>query len=100
MAPTPYFADLIFEIIILIANNIQFYDGEDASAKHIGTYCQTGQIIQVESTTNNVFIRMVSDINNQGRGFEIKFNAVCRREIRDLRGVIGKCYFFRSYFTI
>lgn len=79
-------------------NNIQFFDGEDASARHIGTYCQTGQIIQIESTTNNVFVRMVSDISNQGRGFEIKFNAVCQREIRDPRGVIGKCYFFRKLF--
>lgn len=84
----------------MTTNNTQFYDGEDASARHIGTYCQTGQIIQLESTSNNVFIRMVSDISNQGRGFEIKFNALCQREIHDLRGVIGKCYLLRSYFEV
>lgn len=82
----------------MTTNNTQFYDGEDASARHIGTYCQTGQIIQVESTSNNVFVRMVSDISNQGRGFEIKFNAVCQREIRDLRGVIGEFYLLKSFF--
>lgn len=71
----------------------------------------------MESTSNIVFIRLVTDVNNQGRGFELKFSASkkyillkfkfefslvghhtksffcildCKRQINDLRGAIGK----------
>lgn len=58
-----------------------------------------------------VFVRFISDMNTNGRGFELKFSASkcihnltafirnifqpiffldCNREIRDLQGAIGK----------
>lgn len=71
----------------------------------------------MESTSHTVFIRLVTDVSNQGRGFELKFNASkkyilfkleekkilvkqwiqnnfcafldCKRQIRDLQGAIG-----------
>lgn len=70
-----------FNSIKLIQNSnhfiriFQFYDGADASARHLGTYCHANQVVQLESSSNDLFIRMVSDISNEGRGFEIKFNA-------------------------
>lgn len=38
----------------------------------------------MESTTHIVFIRMVSDVNNQGRGFEMKFSASNMRIYQNL----------------
>lgn len=52
---------------------LQIYDGPNAAAKLIGTYCLTEQVTQIESSSNALFIRMISDFNNQGRGFEMTF---------------------------
>lgn len=68
----------VFEISISSSYRyffIQIYDGPNAASKLIGTYCSSEQLIQMESTSHTVFIRLVTDVSNQGRGFELKFNA-------------------------
>lgn len=52
----------------------QIHDGPTAASHLIGSYCHSEQIISLESTSNVVFIRFVSDINTNGRGFELKFS--------------------------
>lgn len=53
----------------------QIHDGPTAASHLIGTYCHLEQIIRIESTSNTVFVRFVSDMNTNGRGFELKFSA-------------------------
>lgn len=101
--------------------NTQIYDGPNAASKLLGTYCNAEQLIQMESTSHVVFIRLITDVNNQGRGFELKFNASkkhsnifqfeivsemmtrildCQRQIRDLQGAIGKLNELKSLLAI
>lgn len=63
------------KINFITYNFTQIYDGPNAASKLIGTYCNAEQLIQMESTTHTVFIRLVTDVNNEGRGFELRFNA-------------------------
>lgn len=58
----------------------QIHDGPNAASKQIGTYCHSDQIINLESSTNSIFIRMVTDVSNQERGFEMKFSASKRKQ--------------------
>lgn len=54
---------------------VEIFDGRSSAAKSLGKYCTLNVVpSQIVSTTNEVFIRMVSDVNNQGRGFDLKFN--------------------------
>lgn len=54
---------------------IEIFDGRSPAARSFGRYCTLNLIpSQIVSTTNEVFIRMISDVNNQGRGFDLKFN--------------------------
>lgn len=54
---------------------VSIYDGPNAASKLLGTYCNSEQLVQLESTSHIVFVRLVTDVSNQGRGFELKFNA-------------------------
>lgn len=89
----------------------QIYDGPTAASNLIGTYCHAEQLIQLESTSNTVFVRFVSDINTNDRGFELKFSA-SKRAKSDVFlflmscwiDAIFLCFFFRlqsrnSWFT-
>lgn len=86
------------EIIIsnyLTCNWTQIYDGPNAASKLIGTYCNSEQLIQLESSSHVVFIRLITDVNNQGRGFELKFNASKWKEKNEFP-LVAHCtqYFF------
>lgn len=54
---------------------IEIFDGRSSAARSLGRYCSLNSVpSQIISTTNQIFVRMISDINNQGRGFDLKFN--------------------------
>lgn len=53
----------------------QVYDGRNAGSPLLGRFCGTQIPPQINSTTNDIFLRMVSDMSNQGRGFSLQFNA-------------------------
>ncbi|XP_031624566.1 cubilin homolog [Contarinia nasturtii] len=76
---------------------ISIYDGPTSASHLLGTYCHSEQIIQLESTSNSIFFRMVTDVSNQERGFEVKFNANCKRVIQDSRGAIESPNFPAHY---
>lgn len=62
----------------------QIHDGPNAASKQIGTYCHSDQIINLESSSNSIFIRMVTDVSNQERGFEMKFSASKKKQLLNL----------------
>lgn len=54
---------------------VEIFDGRSPAAKSLGKFCTLNNVpSQITSTTNEIFVRMISDINNQGRGFDLKFN--------------------------
>lgn len=54
---------------------IEIFDGRSSAARSLGKFCTLNLVpSQIVSTTNEVFIRMISDVNNQGRGFDLKFS--------------------------
>lgn len=55
-------------------DHIEIFDGRSSAAKSLGKYCTINLVpVPILSSSNEIFIRMVSDINNQGRGFDLKF---------------------------
>lgn len=97
---------------------VEIFDGRSSAARSLGRYCSLNAVPhQIVSTTNQMFVRMISDINNQGRGFDLKFSTsksdayanhktnsqrqfnslVCSREIRTHRGVIESPNFPTKY---
>lgn len=55
---------------------IEIFDGRSSAAKSLGKYCTLNVVpSQILSTTNEIFIRMITDVSNQGRGFDLKFNS-------------------------
>lgn len=53
---------------------IEIFDGRSSAAKSLGKYCSMNAVpAQILSTTNELFVRMISDVNNQGRGFDLRF---------------------------
>ncbi|KAJ6633725.1 Cubilin like, partial [Pseudolycoriella hygida] len=77
---------------------IEIFDGRSSAAKSFGKYCSLAAVpSQILSTTNEVFVRMISDVNNQGRGFDLRFNSICTQEIHLHRGVIESPNFPNHY---
>lgn len=54
---------------------IQIYDGRSAGSRPLGQFCGTNMPPQINSTSNEIFIRMTTDMSNQGRGFSLQFKA-------------------------
>ncbi|XP_052870861.1 cubilin homolog [Anopheles cruzii] len=61
---------------------VDIYDGFDMSGQQMGRFCtaETDPLV-LDTVTNHALIRMRSDDTNQGRGFQIKYNVICRRNI-------------------
>ncbi|KAG4066297.1 hypothetical protein HA402_000521 [Bradysia odoriphaga] len=77
---------------------IEIFDGRSSAAKSLGKYCALNLVpVPILSTSNEIFIRMISDVNNQGRGFDLRFNTVCSHEIKSHRGVIESPNFPAQY---
>lgn len=53
---------------------LKIHDGPTPASNLIGSYCHSEQIVQIESSANVVFVRFVSDINTNGRGFDLRFS--------------------------
>lgn len=54
---------------------IEIFDGRSTAAKSLGRFCTLNSVpSQIVSSSNEIYVRMVSDVNNQGRGFDLKFN--------------------------
>lgn len=54
---------------------VEIFDGRSSAAQSLGKYCSLNSVPgQIVSSTNEIFVRLISDVNNQGRGFDIRFN--------------------------
>ncbi|XP_055528454.1 cubilin homolog [Wyeomyia smithii] len=68
---------------------LEIYDGRDAAGKKLGRFCTIDtDPVQLDTKTNHAFIRMRSDDTNQGRGFHLKYNILCKRNITGFEGAI------------
>ena len=55
---------------------IEVHDGSDGSARKIGHFCGTVDSARVNSTGNQMYVKLTTDGSNQQEGFEAKFNAI------------------------
>ncbi|XP_068081387.1 cubilin [Anabrus simplex] len=76
---------------------VALYDGMDASAKLLGKFCQISNAIAVQSTSNHMFIKFRSDMNNEGTGFHINYATMCTTDIIGFQGVIESPNFPSMY---
>ena len=56
---------------------IEIHDGSDGSARKIGHFCgTTDSTLQLNSTGNQMYVKLTTDGSNQQEGFEAKFNTI------------------------
>ncbi|KAL9700067.1 hypothetical protein quinque_003508 [Culex quinquefasciatus] len=77
---------------------LEIFDGRDAAGTSMGKYCTSEtDPIQLDTTSNHAFMRMKSDDTNQGRGFHLKYQILCQRNITGYSGVIESPNFPDKY---
>jgi len=52
---------------------IEIYDGEDWNAPKLGTWCGSGDIPTLLSTSNMLYIEFISDESGKAEGFKLKY---------------------------
>ncbi|XP_053675116.1 cubilin homolog [Anopheles nili] len=77
---------------------LDIYDGVNMGGHKLGRFC-TGETdpIVLNTESNHAFIRMRTDDTNQRRGFQLKYNILCRRNITGFGGVIESPNFPNEY---
>ncbi|XP_055632024.1 cubilin homolog [Toxorhynchites rutilus septentrionalis] len=77
---------------------LEIYDGRDVSGKNLGRFCHIDtDPIQLNTESNHAYVLMRSDDTNQGRGFSLKYNILCKRNITGFEGVIESPNFPNKY---
>lgn len=77
---------------------LEIFDGRDSSGESFGRFCTQENVpLRIETVGNNAFIRMKSDISNQGRGFNLRYNTDCKRQLSGHTGVIESPNFPENY---
>uniref|UniRef100_A0A182NM22 Cubilin n=1 Tax=Anopheles dirus TaxID=7168 RepID=A0A182NM22_9DIPT len=77
---------------------LDIYDGADMGGRKLGRYCtaETDPIV-LNTESNHALIRMRTDDTNQRRGFQLKYNILCRRNITGFGGIIESPNFPNEY---
>uniref|UniRef100_A0A182M8Q1 Cubilin n=1 Tax=Anopheles culicifacies TaxID=139723 RepID=A0A182M8Q1_9DIPT len=77
---------------------LDIYDGPDMGGRKIGRFCnaETDPIV-IDTESNHALIRMATDDTNQRRGFQLKYNIICRRNITGFGGTIESPNFPNEY---
>uniref|UniRef100_A0A182Y0Z6 Cubilin n=1 Tax=Anopheles stephensi TaxID=30069 RepID=A0A182Y0Z6_ANOST len=77
---------------------LDIYDGGDMGARKLGRFCsaETDPIV-LDTESNHALIRMRTDESNQRRGFQLKYNILCRRNITGFGGIIESPNFPSEY---
>uniref|UniRef100_A0A182RN21 Cubilin n=1 Tax=Anopheles funestus TaxID=62324 RepID=A0A182RN21_ANOFN len=77
---------------------LDIYDGSDMGGRKMGRFCnaETDPIV-LDTESNHAFIRMRTDETNQRRGFQLKYNILCRRNITGFGGIIESPNFPNEY---
>ncbi|XP_029722333.2 cubilin homolog isoform X1 [Aedes albopictus] len=79
-------------------DHLEVFDGRDVAGKSLGKFCTVDtDPIQLNTEDNHAFIKMRSDDTNQGRGFHLKYNILCKRNITGFGGVIESPNFPDKY---
>uniref|UniRef100_A0A182INM1 Uncharacterized protein n=1 Tax=Anopheles atroparvus TaxID=41427 RepID=A0A182INM1_ANOAO len=77
---------------------LDIYDGFDMSGRKLGRFCTSDTDPLVLNTeSNHAYIRMRTDDTNQRRGFQLKYNILCRRNITGYGGFIESPNFPNEY---
>lgn len=77
---------------------IEIFDGADISSKSLGRYCSPdNHPLNLESTSNIMFIRMKTDNSENGRGFSIRYISNCNRTLDNNFGIIESPNYPNSY---
>jgi cubilin len=79
---------------------VEIFDGRDPSDKKLGKFCTTEMLqpLQLETTGNHAFVRLITDATHQLRGFNLRYNFNCNRTIENLHnGVIESPNFPENY---
>ncbi|CAH0562353.1 unnamed protein product [Brassicogethes aeneus] len=77
---------------------VQLFDGLKINTNSLGKFCKpivTGTF--VDSTKNQMLVKFRSDVNNQGRGFQLQYSTMCTTTLTGFNGVIESPNFPNNY---
>ncbi|XP_059613843.1 cubilin homolog [Phlebotomus argentipes] len=68
---------------------LEVFDGRDASSVSLGRFCSAeDHPLHLQTSSNFAMIRMRTDYSAQGRGFNLRYNTNCNREIESVEETI------------
>uniref|UniRef100_A0A7G3AGB7 Cubilin n=1 Tax=Lutzomyia longipalpis TaxID=7200 RepID=A0A7G3AGB7_LUTLO len=77
---------------------LEVFDGKDAGSTSLGKFCSAeDHPLYLETTGSFAMIRMRTDYSGQGRGFSLRYDTICKREVSSLGGVIESPNFPQNY---
>uniref|UniRef100_A0A8C4WZ29 Neuropilin n=1 Tax=Eptatretus burgeri TaxID=7764 RepID=A0A8C4WZ29_EPTBU len=82
---------------------VELRDGENASSSLLGKFCGNIAPAPISSSGQNMFIKFVSDMDNQGAGFSLQYKPFklgadeCSKNFSALQGVIQSPNFPQKY---
>ncbi|GAB0086814.1 Cubilin [Sergentomyia squamirostris] len=77
---------------------LEVFDGKDASSKSLGKFCNADEHpLSLQTTSNFAMLRMRTDFSNQGRGFNLRYDTICTREVVEFSGIIESPNFPNNY---
>ncbi|CRL00998.1 CLUMA_CG014207, isoform A [Clunio marinus] len=77
---------------------VEIFDGADASTKSAGKFCSSeNHPMHLQMSSNHALIRMSSDDSHSGRGFFLKYSALCNRTIQMDSGILESPHFPNDY---
>ncbi|XP_049544721.1 cubilin homolog [Anopheles darlingi] len=77
---------------------LDVYDGYDIGGTKLGRFCTTEmEPLVLNTVSNHAYLRMRTDDTNHGRGFQLKYNVICKRNITGYAGVIESPNFPNVY---
>ncbi|XP_058123035.1 cubilin homolog [Anopheles ziemanni] len=80
---------------------LDIYDGFDVSGKKLGRFCSSDtDPIVLNTESNHAYIRMRTDDTNHRRGFQLKYNIICKRNITGYGGFIESPNFPNEYSSL
>uniref|UniRef100_A0A0M3K4P2 Tumor necrosis factor-inducible gene 6 protein (inferred by orthology to a human protein) n=1 Tax=Anisakis simplex TaxID=6269 RepID=A0A0M3K4P2_ANISI len=75
---------------------VEMFDGGDPQATSLGIYCGNGLPADIRSSSNQLFITMITDASVARRGFKAFYSSVCGGELR-AEHTIGFIYSHARY---
>lgn len=77
-------------------DHVEIFDGGDSSARSLGVFCGSGIPPNIQSSSNQLFLTMVTDASVTRRGFKAFYSSVCGGHLK-AEETVGFIYSHAKY---